>query len=152
MKIVEKPLFLNLFQLKCVWKYILYTICVTLLKYNTIYQRFFVIFNKLCLKRLKLSALDKNLHWYQITFTHLLFIKHCWRFIFTEKGTLKGKYKNKDDHRPQERRCNLFSLGNKWMMKKKTLKKNPSNRKTISYSTEFRLDINLNYFVRKLCL
>ena len=37
------------------------------------------------------------------------------------------------------------------MMKKKTLKKNPSNRKPISYSTEFRLDINLNNFVRKLC-
>ena len=36
-------------------------------------------------------------------------------------------------------------------MKKKTLKKNPSNRKPISYSTEFRLDINLNNFVRKLC-
>ena len=36
-------------------------------------------------------------------------------------------------------------------MKKKTLKKNPSNRKSISYSTEFRLDINLNNFVRKLC-
>jgi hypothetical protein len=35
------------------------------------------------------------------------------------------------------------------MMKKKTLKKNPSNRKQISYSTEFRLDINLNNFVRK---
>ena len=35
-------------------------------------------------------------------------------------------------------------------MKKKTLKKNPSNRKQISYSTEFRLDINLNNFVRKL--
>ena len=29
-------------------------------------------------------------------------------------------------------------------MKKKKLKKNPSNRKPISYSTEFRLDINLN--------
>ena len=28
-------------------------------------------------------------------------------------------------------------------------KKNPSNRKPISYSTEFRLDINLNNFVRK---
>ena len=56
--------------------------------------------------------------------------------------------KNKDDHR---RRCNLFCLGNKWMMKKETLKKNPSNRKPISYSTEFRLDINLNNFVRKLC-
>ena len=37
------------------------------------------------------------------------------------------------------------------MMKKKKLKKNPSNRKPISYSTEFRLDINLNNFVRKLC-
>ena len=37
------------------------------------------------------------------------------------------------------------------MMKKKTLKKNSSNRKPISYSTEFRLDINLNNFVRKLC-
>jgi hypothetical protein len=35
------------------------------------------------------------------------------------------------------------------MMKKKTLKKNSSNRKPISYSTEFRLDINLNNFVRK---
>ena len=37
------------------------------------------------------------------------------------------------------------------MMKKKTLKKNPSNRKPskISYSTEFSLDINLNNFVRK---
>ena len=58
---------------------------------------------------------------------------------------------NKDDHRPQERRCNKFNLGNKWMMKKKTLKKIPSNRKPISYSTEFRLDINLNNFVRKLC-
>ena len=33
-------------------------------------------------------------------------------------------------------------------MKKKTLKKNPSNRKPISYSTKFRLDINLNNFVR----
>ena len=32
-------------------------------------------------------------------------------------------------------------------MKRKTLKKNPSNQKPISYSTEFRL----NYFVRKLC-
>ena len=31
-----------------------------------------------------------------------------------------------------------------------TLKKNSSNRKQISYSTEFRLDINLNNFVRKL--
>ena len=30
-------------------------------------------------------------------------------------------------------------------------KKNPSNRKPISYFTEFRLDINLNNFVRKLC-
>ena len=29
----------------------------------------------------------------------------------------------------------------------KTLKKNSSNRKPISYSTEFRLDINLNNFV-----
>ena len=29
-------------------------------------------------------------------------------------------------------------------------KKNPSNRIPISYSTEFRLDINLNNFVRKL--
>ena len=29
-------------------------------------------------------------------------------------------------------------------------KKNP-NRKPISYSTEHRLDINLNNFVRKLC-
>ena len=36
-------------------------------------------------------------------------------------------------------------------MKKKALKKNFSNRKPISYSTEFRLDINLNNFVRKLC-
>ena len=27
----------------------------------------------------------------------------------------------------------------------------PSNRKPISYSTEFRLDINLNNFVIKLC-
>ena len=36
-------------------------------------------------------------------------------------------------------------------MKKKTLKKNSSNRKPISYSAEFRLDINLNNFVRKLC-
>ena len=34
-------------------------------------------------------------------------------------------------------------------MKKKTLKKNHSNRKPISYSTEFMLDINLNNFVRK---
>ena len=60
--------------------------------------------------------------------------------------------KNKDDHRPQERSSNLFSLGNKQMiLKKKTLKKNLSNRKPISYSTEFRLDINLNNFVRKLC-
>ena len=33
-------------------------------------------------------------------------------------------------------------------MKKKTLKNNPSNRKPISYSTEFRLDINLNNFVK----
>ena len=49
-------------------------------------------------------------------------------------------------------RCNLFSLGNKFMfLKKKTLKKNPSNRKPIFYSTEFRLDINLNNFVRKFC-
>ena len=31
------------------------------------------------------------------------------------------------------------------------LKKNPSNRKPISYSTEFRLDINLNNFEGKLC-
>ena len=29
--------------------------------------------------------------------------------------------------------------------------KNSSNRKPISYLTEFRLDINLNNFVRKLC-
>ena len=29
-------------------------------------------------------------------------------------------------------------------------KKNPYNRKPIAYSTEFRLDINLNNFVRKL--
>ena len=36
-------------------------------------------------------------------------------------------------------------------MKKKKIKKNPSNRKPISYCTEFRLDINLNNFVRKLC-
>ena len=36
-------------------------------------------------------------------------------------------------------------------MKKKKIKKNPSNRKPISYSTEFRLDINLNNFIRKLC-
>ena len=36
-------------------------------------------------------------------------------------------------------------------MKKKTPKKNSSNRKPISCSTEFRLDINLNNFVRKLC-
>ena len=35
-------------------------------------------------------------------------------------------------------------------MKKKKLKKN-LNRKPISYSTELRLDINLNNFVRKLC-
>ena len=32
-----------------------------------------------------------------------------------------------------------------------TLKKNPSNRKLISYFTEFRLDFNLNNIVRKLC-
>ena len=37
------------------------------------------------------------------------------------------------------------------ILKKKTLKKNPSNRKPISYSTEFRLDINLNNVVGKLC-
>ena len=37
------------------------------------------------------------------------------------------------------------------MMKKKTPKRNSSNRNPISYSTEFRLDINLNNFVRKLC-
>ena len=37
------------------------------------------------------------------------------------------------------------------ILKKKRLKKNPSNRKPISYFTEFRLDINLNNFVRKLC-
>ena len=37
------------------------------------------------------------------------------------------------------------------ILKKKTLKKNPFNQKTISYYTEFRLDINLNNFVRKLC-
>ena len=37
------------------------------------------------------------------------------------------------------------------ILKKKTQKKNPSNRKPISYSTEFRLDINLNNFVRKFC-
>ena len=36
-------------------------------------------------------------------------------------------------------------------MKKKTLKKNSCYRKPISYSTEFRLDIKLNNFVRKLC-
>ena len=29
--------------------------------------------------------------------------------------------------------------------------KNPSDRKPISYSTEFMLDINLNNFVGKLC-
>ena len=56
----------------------------------------------------------------------------------------------KDNHRPQEQISNLFSLDNKWMiLKKKTLKKNPSNSKPISYSTEFMLDINLNNFVRK---
>ena len=32
----------------------------------------------------------------------------------------------------------------------KTLKENLSYRKLISYSTEFRLDINLNNFVEKL--
>ena len=32
----------------------------------------------------------------------------------------------------------------------KTLKKNPSYRKPISYSTEFRLNNNLNNFVEKL--
>ena len=37
------------------------------------------------------------------------------------------------------------------IFKKKTLKKNPSNRKPISYSTDFRLDINLNNFEGKLC-
>ena len=37
------------------------------------------------------------------------------------------------------------------ILKKKTMKKNPSNRKPISYSTEFRLDINLNDVVGKLC-
>ena len=37
------------------------------------------------------------------------------------------------------------------ILKKKTQKKNHSNRKPISYFTEFRLDINLNNFVRKLC-
>ena len=37
------------------------------------------------------------------------------------------------------------------ILKKKTPKKNPSNRKLISYSTEFRLNINLNNFVRKTC-
>ena len=36
-------------------------------------------------------------------------------------------------------------------LKKKTLKKNPSNRKPISYCTEFRLDINLNNAVGKFC-
>ena len=36
-------------------------------------------------------------------------------------------------------------------MKKKTPKKNSSNRKLISLSTEFRLDINLKNLVRKLC-
>ena len=35
------------------------------------------------------------------------------------------------------------------ILEKKTLKKNPSNRKPIPYSTEFRLDINLNNFVRR---
>ena len=35
-------------------------------------------------------------------------------------------------------------------MKKKTLKKNSFNRKSISSSTDVRLDINLNNFVRKL--
>ena len=72
-------------------------------------------------------------------------------FVFKNSVKVTGHSKNKDDHRPWERRCNLFSLGNKWMMKKKKLKKNPSNRKPISYSTEFRLDINLNNFERKLC-
>ena len=33
------------------------------------------------------------------------------------------------------------------ILKKKTLKKNPSKPKPISYSTEFRLDNNLNKFV-----
>ena len=37
------------------------------------------------------------------------------------------------------------------ILKKKTLKKNLSNRKPISYSTEFRLDINLNNVLGKLC-
>ena len=37
------------------------------------------------------------------------------------------------------------------ILKKKILKKNPSNKKPISYFTEFRLDINLTNFVRKLC-
>jgi hypothetical protein len=37
------------------------------------------------------------------------------------------------------------------VLKKKTLKKNPSNGKPISYSTDFRLDINLNNFEGKLC-
>ena len=36
-------------------------------------------------------------------------------------------------------------------MKKKTLKKNSSNRKPISYSTDMNSNINLNNFVRKLC-
>ena len=53
-----------------------------------------------------------------------------------------------------ERICNIFSFyGNKWMiLKKKTLKRNPSNRTPISYSTEFKLDINLNNFEGKLCV
>ena len=37
------------------------------------------------------------------------------------------------------------------ILKKKQLKKNSSCRKLISYSTEFRLDINLNNFVGQLC-
>ena len=36
------------------------------------------------------------------------------------------------------------------ILKKKTMKKNPI-RKLISYFTEFRLDIDLNNFVRKVC-
>ena len=34
---------------------------------------------------------------------------------------------------------------------KKTIQKNPSNPKPNSYFTEFRLNINLNNFVGKLC-
>ena len=44
------------------------------------------------------------------------------------------------------------NISNKWIiLKKKTLKKNPSNRKPISYSTEFRLGIYLNNVIGKLC-